>query len=480
MAHRPTDITRMRWIALAAGLVVAIPAHSAPVPSDGEADFRSLYRQLVEINTTLSVGSCTEAAEAMAARLQAAGLPKESMQVIVPPEYPKAGALIATYPGQDRRLKPVMLLAHIDVVEAKREDWTRDPFKLVEEGGFFYGRGASDDKAMAAVFTDMLIRFQREGFRPRRDVKLVLTCGEETSEHFDGVEWLIKNHPETMQARIVLNEGSGGLLDEAGNPVSLGIQAGEKVYQDFKLETTHPGGHSSLPVRVNAINQLAVGLAKLGAYQFPVRLNGTTRAYFTRQAELTRSPQVAADMRAILADPNAAEAAGRLWTANPAWNGMLRTTCVATMINGGHAPNALPQHAVANVNCRILPDETIDAVQAELQRVVADDGIRISISDRRGITAPVPPLSPAVLDPVRQVSAQLWPGVPLVPTMSTGATDGRYLNQAGIPTYGLSGMFHDAEGSRAHGLNERIRVKSLLDGRRFLYEVVKLYSQQKD
>jgi acetylornithine deacetylase/succinyl-diaminopimelate desuccinylase-like protein len=331
---------------------------------------------------------------------------------------------------------------------------------------------------MAAVFTDLLIRYHREGYKPRRDIRLALTCGEETSEHFDGVDWLIRNRPETMQAGMVLNEGSGGLLDAAGNPVSLGIQAGEKVYQDFKLETTNPGGHSSLPMRVNAISQLAAGLDRLGAFQFPVRLNTTTQAYFTRQAELTKDPQVAADMRAIVANPNDADAAARLWTANPSWNGMLRTTCVATMINGGHAPNALPQRATANVNCRILPDQSIDDVQAELQRVVADEGIKISISDMRGINSPVPPLTPAVLDPVRKVAAKLWPGVPVVPTMSTGATDGRYLNSVGIHTYGLSGMFHDAEGSHAHGLNERIRVQSLLDGRRFLHEVVKLYAQQ--
>ncbi len=470
-------LSSIAWSLGATVLLAGMP--QARAADDGEADFRSLYRELVEINTTLSVGSCTQAAEAMAARLQAAGLPKDAMEIIVPPEHPKDGALIATLPGKDRKAPAVMLLAHIDVVEARREDWERDPFQLVEENGFFYGRGVSDDKAMAAVFTDLLIRFHREGFQPRRDVRLALTCGEETSEHFDGVEWLLKNRPETMQAGIVLNEGSGGLLDAQGQPVSLGIQAGEKVYHDFRLETTNVGGHSSLPVRVNAITQLAAGLERLGAYQFPVRLNDTTRAYFSKQAELQKDPQIAADMRAIVANPDDADAAARLWTANPGWNGMLRTTCVATQINGGHAPNALPQRATANVNCRILPGQSIDDVQAELQRVVADDGIHISISQMRGLSSPVPPLKPAVLDPARKVAAKLWPGVPLVPTMSPGATDGRYLNNAGIHTYGLSGMFHDADGSHAHGLNERIRVKSLLDGRRFLYEVVKIYAQQK-
>ncbi|HEX7374347.1 MAG TPA: M20/M25/M40 family metallo-hydrolase, partial [Steroidobacteraceae bacterium] len=449
--HRARLLTTLFPSLTAIAALAGAPQAVAAPAGDGEADFRSLYRELVEINTTLSAGSCTEAATAMAARLQAAGLPKDSMEVIVPPEHPKDGALVATYPGKDRKAPAVLLLAHIDVVEARREDWERDPFKLVEENGFFYGRGASDDKAMAAVFTDLLIRYQREGYKPRRDIRLALTCGEETSEHFDGVDWLIKNRPETMQAGIVLNEGAGGLLDAEGNPVSLGIQAGEKVYQDFKLEVTNAGGHSSQPVRVNAINQLAAGLDKLATFQFPVRLNSTTQAYFARQAELIKDPQIAADMRAIVANPNDAAAAGRLWTANPSWNGMLRTTCVATMINGGHAPNALPQRATANVNCRILPDQSIDDVQAELQRVVADDSIKISIADMRGITAPVPPLTPAVLDPIRKVAAKLWPGVPLVPTMSPGATDGRYLNRVGIHTYGLSGMFHDAEGSRAHG-----------------------------
>ena len=460
-------------------LVLLAGTAQARAADDGEAEFRSLYRELIEIDTTLSAGSCTRAAEAMASRLRAAGLPGDAMEVIVPPGYPKDGALIATLPGKDRSAPAVMLLAHLDVVEAKREDWERDPFKLVEEDGFFYARGASDDKAMAAVFTDLLVRYHREGFRPRRDVRLALTCGEETSEHFDGVEWLINNRPETMRAGIVLNEGAGGLLDVDGNPVSLGIQAGEKVYQDFRLETTNPGGHSSLPVPLNAINQLAAGLQRIAAFQFPVTLNDTTRAYFLKQAELQKDPQVAADMRAIVADPQDAAAAARLWAANPGWNGMLRTTCVATLVNGGHAPNALPQRATANVNCRILPGHAIDDVQAELQRVVADEGIHIAIADVRGLSSPVPPLSPEVLDPVRKVAAKLWPGVPLVPTMSPGATDGRYLNNAGIHTYGLSGMFHDAQGSRAHGLNERIRVKSLLEGRRFLYEVVKLYAQQK-
>jgi acetylornithine deacetylase/succinyl-diaminopimelate desuccinylase-like protein len=446
---------------------------------DGEAQFRSLYRELVQIDTTLSAGSCTAAAEAMAARLQAAGMAKDSMQVLAPAERPKSGALVAVYPGRDSKLEPLMLLAHIDVVEAKREDWERDPFTLVEEGGFFYARGASDDKAMAAVFADTLVRFSQQGFKPLRPVKLALTCGEETPSTFNSVEWLLRTQPDVLKAKFVLNEGAGGLLDADGRHVALDIQAGEKVYQDFELETTNPGGHSSRPVRDNAINDLAAGLARLAAYQFPISVNTTTRAYFESQAKLAPA-SIAADMLAVLRDPPDAAAAERLWAANPGWNSMLRTTCVATQIEGGHAPNALPQRARANVNCRILPGVPIESVRAEIRKAVADDRISVRPTGAPGQPAPVPPLSPAIMGPVKKVAAELWPGVPVVPTLSTGATDGRFLNAAGIPTYGLSGIFHDTEGSRAHGLNERIRVQSLMEGRRFLYEVVKIYAGQGD
>jgi acetylornithine deacetylase/succinyl-diaminopimelate desuccinylase-like protein len=465
---------------LAIAVLLAVSGSgAATADDDGEADFRALYKELVEINTTLSSGSCTEAAHAMAARLQAAGMARDSMQVLAPPDRPKSGALVAVMPGSDPRLEPLMLLAHIDVVEARREDWERDPFTLVEEGGFFYARGASDDKAMAAVITDILVRFQRQGFEPRRAVKLALTCGEETPSTFNSVDWLLKTRPDALKAKFALNEGAGGLLSVDGKHVALDVQAGEKVYQDFALETTNPGGHSARPVRDNAINQLAAGLTRLAAYQFPITWNQTTRAYFEAQAGMA-SPEVASDIRAVLANPQDAAAADRLWTADPNWNGMMRTTCTATQVEGGHAPNALPQRARANVNCRILPGVPIEAVQEDLRRVVADDGIRISLSGNRGLVAPVPPLTPWIMDPVKKAAAGMWPGIPIIPTMSAGATDGRFLNAAGIPTYGLSGMFHDAAGSRAHGLDERIRVQSLLDGRRFLYEIVRTYAQQPD
>ncbi len=449
----------------------------AKPPSADETAFRALYKQLVEINTTLSVGSCTSAAKAMGARLKAAGLADADLQILVPPERPNDGSLIARYPGSDPKAEPILLLAHLDVVEARREDWERDPFTLVEENGFFYARGASDDKAMAAVFTDSLVRYKTEGFKPRRGITLALTCGEETSDTFNSVEWLLQTQPDVLKAAFVINEGAGGELNARGEPVALQVQAGEKIYQDFHLEITNPGGHSSRPVKDNAVVQLAGAIERIGAYQFPIRLNPVTRAYFQQQAELSDSA-VAQDMQAVLRDPPDESAAQRLWLRNPAWNGTLRTTCTPTMIDGGHAPNALPQRAKANVNCRILPGEPVDAVKAKLVELIADEKIALSLAGKPAVVSTPPTLSREILDPVRSVAQRIWPGVTIVPTQSTGATDGRFLNAAGIPTYGISGMFHDAEGSRAHGLNERIRVKSLLEGRRFLYELVKIYAMQ--
>jgi acetylornithine deacetylase/succinyl-diaminopimelate desuccinylase-like protein len=462
-------------VGLAAGALAA--AGAAPAPAADEASFRALYRELIEINTTRSVGSCTEAAEAMRARLAAAGIPGSDMQILAPPDRPKDGALIAVLHGRDRKAKPILLLAHIDVVEAKREDWERDPFKLVEENGWFYARGASDDKAMAAVFTDSLIRYSREGFKPRRSIKLALTCGEETPDAYNSVKWLVETQPAVLDAEFALNEGAGGELDKNEKPVALQIQAGEKVYQDFALDATDVGGHSSRPTKNNPIVRLSAGIARLGAFDFPVALNEATRGYFESQAKLA-PPDVAADMQAVLKNPHDEAAVERLWAVNPGWNGMLRTTCVATEIAGGHAPNALPQRAHANVNCRILPGVPIASVQEEIGHVLADPKISIAPTGDPGMQSPPPPLSARILDPVRAVSGKIWPGVAIVPTMSTGATDGRFLNAHGVPTYGLSGMFHDAEGSHAHGLNERIRVVSLMNGRRFLYEIVKIYADQ--
>jgi acetylornithine deacetylase/succinyl-diaminopimelate desuccinylase-like protein len=462
-----------------AGAGPTLASAPAPVPSPDETAFRALYKQLVETNTTRSVGSCTQAAEAMRSRLAAGGVPAADMQILAPADRPQDGALIAVLRGRDHAAKPILLLAHIDVVEAKREDWQRDPFKLVEENGWFYARGASDDKAMAAVFTDSLIRYRQENFKPRRDIKLALTCGEETAGVFNSVKWLTQTQPQVLSAAFALNEGAGGELDRNGKPIALQIQAGEKVYQDFSLDASDAGGHSSRPTKNNPITRLSAGLTRLGAYNFAIALNPATRGYFEAQIKLV-PPEVASDMRAILKNPPDEAAAERLWAVNPGWNGSLRTTCVVTEINGGHAPNALPQHVRANVNCRILPGVPIADVQQEIVRVLNDDKISVAPAGELGFQSPPPPLTESIMGPVRTIAAEIWPGVAIVPTMATGATDGSYLNAAGVPTYGLSGMFHDIEGSHAHGLDERIRVKSLMDGRRFLYEVVKLYANGTD
>jgi len=462
-----------------AAALMALAAGGAARADDLRADqvaFRSLYKELVETNTTLSAGDCTLAARRMAAHLKSAGYGDQDIRIVVPDGQPRFGALIATLPGSDAKAKPILLLAHIDVVEAKREDWQRDPFTLVEENGYFYGRGSSDDKAMASIFADMMVRFKQEGFKPKRPLKLALTCGEETPDNFNTVAELTAKEPAALDAAFGLNEGAGGRLDKEGNRIALEIQAGEKVYQDFALETVNPGGHSSRPRKDNALYQLTAGLNRLAAYDFPVVFNPVTKAYFSAMAKITSGP-AAADLAALAGDNPDPAAVARI-SQDPGWNSTLRTTCVATMMEAGHAPNALPQHAKANVNCRILPGTPVPEVLKTLQEVVADPGIKVSTVGALSPVSPPPPLTEQILGPVRKVAARMWPGVPLVPTMATGATDGRFLNAAGVPVYGLSGIFRDPDGSGVHGLNERIRVRSLYEGRDFLTEVVKIYATQ--
>jgi acetylornithine deacetylase/succinyl-diaminopimelate desuccinylase-like protein len=459
----------MKFVAHLLAVIVA----PAIAQTAEQRELRDIYKELVEINTTDSVGNCTQAAEALQARLKAGGIRESDLQLLVPPGGPKKGNLVARYRGTGAK-KPIMLLGHLDVVEAKREDWERDPFKLVEENGYFYGRGASDDKSMVAVFVANLIRYQREGYRPERDLILAATCDEELiPSKFSGIEYLLKNHRNLIDAEFALNEGASGLLDDKGGYVRMGIQAGEKVFQTYQLEVTNPGGHSSLPVKENAIYHLAGGLARLGAFDFPFKLTDTTRLYFERMSKIEKGP-MAADMAAILRHPPDPQAIARLSSSTAFNNATMRTTCVATMVDAGHATNALPQRARAIVNCRILPGEPVDEVTRTLVRVLADDKIKLTPT-HQAVLSPPPPLTREILGPAEKVSAELWPGVPLVPTMSTGATDGRFTNNAGIPTYGLNGMFRDPDGSGVHGLNERIRVRSLYEGHEYLYRVVKLY-----
>jgi acetylornithine deacetylase/succinyl-diaminopimelate desuccinylase-like protein len=361
-----------------------------------------------------------------------------------------------------------LLLAHLDVVEAKREDWSFDPFVFREQDGYFYGRGTTDDKAMAAILTANLLRLRQEGFRPNRDLILALTADEEGG-NWNGVEWLVKNHRDLIDAELGLNEGGGGQIKD-GKRVANTVQASEKVYQSFRLEVRNPGGHSSLPVPENAIYRLAAGLTRVAAFRFPVRLNEVTRAFFTHAAA-NASGEEAAAMRAVVKEPPDAAAAERL-SQRAFYNSLLRTTCVATRLDGGHADNALPQLAAATVNCRMLPDESPDAVLERLVGVLADPKISVTpLAPAK--PSPPSPLTPAVLGPIASLTQALWPGVPVVPVMSTGATDAVYLRGAGIPIYGVDGLYEDIDDIRAHGRDERMGVTSFYEGQEFLYRLVK-------
>jgi acetylornithine deacetylase/succinyl-diaminopimelate desuccinylase-like protein len=471
------------YLALAAVLLCARAAAEPPRDTvAGEQRFRALYKELVETNTTLSAGSCTQAAARMAARLKAAGVPDSDLHPFAAAEHPREGGLVAVYPGRDPRLKAILLLAHIDVVEARREDWTRDPFTLVEENGSFYARGAMDDKAEAAIWVDLLIRYRSESYRPLRTLKVALTCGEETSGAFNGAEWLTRNQRDLIDAEFALNEGGWGELDASGRKVSLDIEAGEKFPQNYLLEVTNPGGHSSRPVKNNAIYRLAAALTRIAAYDFPVQFNDANRAYFAGMAKIQAArgeAEVANAMKAFLREPNDSRAIALVAARDPGWNATLRTTCVATMLDAGHATNALPQRARANVNCRIFPGVPVEAVRAKLVELVADPDVKVETQETRGPISTPPPLTPALLEPIEKLTAQFWPGVPVLPILQAGATDGEFTNGVGIPTYGVEPVFLGPDVGHIHGLNEYVGVESLLEGREFLYRLVRIYAERK-
>ncbi len=442
---------------------------AAPAPAALSAEhkqLRSIYKELVEINTTDSIGSCTVAAKAMAARLRKAGYTDTEMKIIVPPGAPTKGNLIVRLKGNGQK-KPLLLLAHLDVVEAKREDWTRDPFKLVEEDGYFYARGAFDNKAQGAVWVSNMIGYKRTKARFKRDLIMALTCDEEmVASEFNGVEHLLKNHRSLIDAELGLAEGASIALDGANKPVSHGFMVGEKTVQSYTLEVTNKGGHSSMPVRDNAIVHLSNALSKVGSFDFPFRLTPTTRSYFERTSKVISEP-LAEDMRAILTDSPDMASMARLTIRNPFYYASVRTTCTPTTVSAGHAENALPQRARAVVNCRILDGDTTDSVQDTLVRIIGNPQVKVTAIGK-ALVAPPPPLDPALFKIVEDLSAKMWPGLPVIPTMSVGATDGRFLNAAGIPTYGVSGLYREASGSGLHGLNERLRVKSLYESQEFL------------
>jgi acetylornithine deacetylase/succinyl-diaminopimelate desuccinylase-like protein len=429
-----------------------------------------IYKELVEINTVTATGDTQRAAEAMAARLRAAGFADSDVQALSP--APRKGNLVARLRGTGAR-KPILLLAHIDVVPANREDWSVDPFKLTEKDGYFYARGSGDDKYMAAAFVTNLIRYKQEGYKPDRDIIVALETDEEILDRNGlGIQWLLKNHRDLIDAEFALNEGGGvGLKD--GKPIRNSVQTTEKVSLSYQLEVKNRGGHSSVPSRDNAIYHLAEGLVRLSKFNFPQKLNETTRAFFERTAQF-ENEQTAADIRSALADkPDPSTMSFTRLAANPVYNAQLRTTCVATMLEGGHAINALPQLASAKVNCRIMPGEDVDEVKATLERVLADDQIAVTQLGQPVLSAPSA-LHEEIMGKIEKLSQQFWPGAVVLPVMSAGATDGSYLRNAGIPTYGHSGLAGDINDVRAHGKDERVLIKSFYEGDEYLYRLVKM------
>lgn len=428
-----------------------------------------IYKQLIETNTTESVGNMTTAANEMADRLRAAGFPASDVIVLGPDA--RHGNIVARIHGSGAR-KPILFLAHLDVVEANRADWSLDPFILTEKDGFFYGRGTSDIKDGDAILVANFIRLKQERFKPDRDLILALTSDEEGGD-FNGVSWLLDKHRELIDAEYCINTDGGDFQLKNGTPLLASIQTSEKIYADFQLEVRNKGGHSSLPSPDNAIYRLAGGLSRLSAYQFPVELNETTRAFFERMAKIDRGPQ-AAGMAAVAKNPPDQSAIERL-SASPYFNALLRTTCVATRLDAGHANNALPQDARAIVNCRILPGGTQAAVQRKLAEVLNDPQIEIT-PVAAPHDSPASPLRQDVLETTERAVREVWPGVPVVPVMDTGASDGYRLRAAGIPTYGVSGVFIDMDDVRAHGRDERILQSSFYQGVEFFYRYIKALS----
>ena len=466
-------MTRTANLALVAGLAAATwatPSSAEPAPPAIQQLTREVYKELVEINTTPSVGDTYAAAKAMGARLVAAGYPKADVQVLQ--SGPKRGNLVARLHGTGKR-KPLLLVAHIDVVEAKREDWTTDPFKLTEKDGFFYGRGTGDDKYMATAWIVNMIRWKQEGYKPDRDIIVALETEEETSDKAGlGMTWLIKNHRDLIDAEYALNEG-GGVGVKEGKPFANSIQTTEKLFQTFTVEAHNSGGHSSQPRKDNAIYELADALARLEKYDFPIQLNDTTRGYFAKMGGLEKG-QLGADMKSIVSDKPDPAAFERLTALTP-YNAQLRTTCVATMLEGGHAENALPQMARATINCRILPGQPVEDIQKQLEKVFADPKLTVTAL-ARDVGSDPSVLNKELLTAIEKLTQKFWPGIPAVPTMSSGATDGRFLRNIGIPTYGHSGLASDIYDVRSHGKDERVRAAALYDGEQYLYELVKALS----
>ncbi|HEX7158663.1 MAG TPA: M20/M25/M40 family metallo-hydrolase [Edaphobacter sp.] len=437
-----------------------------------------IFKQLIEIDTTDSVGSVTAAAEAMRQRLLDAGFPAEDLVLAGPNE--RKQNLVARYrsvPGST--LKPILIIGHLDVVEAPQAEWATNPFQLVEKDGYFYGRGTQDMKDSDAILVTNFIRLKREGFIPNRDLILALTADEEGGKS-NGVEWLLQHRPDLVRAEVTINPDSGGIDSDKGKLIDMGVEATEKLYGDFELSAKNPGGHSSLPTRDNAIYHVTDALSRIEKYQFPFELNAVTRAYFEKLAALSTG-QEAADIRAILKTPPDQQAIARL-TETPRFNSIMRTTCVATMLSAGQAPNALPQFAKANVNCRILPGYTQEQIRQQLIKVVDDPAVTVQYKDDAGnlfdkgtdrVSPVPPPLRPDIFGPLNKVVAEMHSGLPILPEMETGASDSIYTIAAGMPSYGINGVAIDVDDVRAHGRDERLRISSFDDGVDFYYRFLR-------
>ena len=453
----------------------------AQTKNDADTLARDIFKQLIEINTTDSVGNVSTASEAMAQRLRAAGFDEKDVMIAGPNARKKN--LVVRYHGTGKK-KPVLFIGHLDVVEARREDWTTDPFQFVEKDGYFYGRGTEDMKAGDAILVTNFIRLKKEGFVPDRDLILALTADEEGGTA-NGVDWLLRNHRDWIDAEFCINLDGGEFEEDHGKRLLAGLQASEKVYADFRLESLNPGGHSSVPEPDNAIYRLAAALLKVQAYTFPTEMSEITRNFLLKSADLS-SGEKADDMRSAAKQPPDAAAVARL-SKTPYMNALLRTTCVATMLSGGHAPNALPAMAQANVNCRIFPGEEPEDVRKTLEKVVDDPKVTVTAILQVGpdgkpvkmSTVPPSPLLPEVVQTEEEVVDSLWPGLPVVPAMSTGATDGAYLRVAGIPTYGIACMFYELNDNRAHGRDERQNVQNFFDGVEVGYRLIRAFGGAK-
>ena len=473
--------TATRWILSFCLLAICAARGRTQVPDQTKQLSRDIFKQLIEINTTDSVGNVTTAAQAMAKRLRDGGFADGDIKIAGPNERKKN--LVARFRGTGKR-KPVLFIGHLDVVEALRSDWTTDPFEFIEKDGYFYGRGTEDMKEGDAILVTNFIRLKKEGYLPDRDLILALTADEEGGSS-NGVDWLLREHRDWIDAEYCINLDGGEFEKDRDKRLLAGIQASEKVYVDFQFESLNPGGHSSVPSPDNAIYHLAGALARLQSFSFPLEINEITRSYFQRNAAM-ESGQLAADMKAVAKQPPDPAAVKRL-SAVPYYNSLLHTTCVATMLSAGHAPNALPQTARANVNCRIFPGEDPEEVHKALERVSNDPKVKVTVvaqhaADGKVVAVvPVPPspLLPEVTQAMEKVLAVIWPGVPLVATMSTGATDGKYTRSAGIPTYGISCMFFDKNDNREHGKDERVGVQDFYDGVNFNYRLMKELSWSK-